>query len=89
MLCGHGDLAYTDWTLGLSDDDSFKTSIRALVSLLKTPGGREYWCRYGPNNSTPFYNYMNEHCGRLNKSATCSKRSLMKMQNPVFYEFFH
>ena len=61
MLCGHGDLAYTDWTLGLSDDDSFKTSIRALVSLLKTPGGREYWCRYGPNNSTPFYNYMNEH----------------------------
>ena len=61
ILSGHADLAYTDWALGLSDDDSFKTSIRAFVSLLKTPGGRAYWCRYGPNNSTPFYNYIIDH----------------------------
>ena len=40
VLAGHCSLAFTDWKLGFSDQDSFDTTSRDFYRMLKTPGYR-------------------------------------------------
>jgi len=61
VLAGHCSLAFTDWKLGLNDQDSFDTTSREFYRMLKTPGGIEYWKRHGPTSEKDFFNHINEN----------------------------
>lgn len=60
VLAGHCSLAFTDWKLGLNNQNSFETTSREFFRLLKTPGGKEYWKRHGPTSEIDFLSHINE-----------------------------
>ncbi len=60
ILGGNRDAASV-FARGLADRDWMLTATRAVIRLLMTPGGREYWGLHCSSFSTPFQAFIEEH----------------------------
>ena len=60
VLGGHGDLAWTDFELGFTDQTTFEHSTSVFMRLLKTPAGKNFWAMHGQNFTTGFRQHVDK-----------------------------
>ena len=50
--------SFSEFKLGLIDDETMEAYSELLVSLLPTPGGQHYWKHYSSNHPRAFREYL-------------------------------
>jgi hypothetical protein len=61
VLAGQSELAFTDWRLGISGEEAFKTPSNHFFNILKTTAGKRYWSKHGHGHTPEYYQYIIEN----------------------------